>query len=94
MDKDTKENNSLSILQYNSALFTELMVPLLQGFEKLSILLICRSNTFNVQDFIGQIITIIIIIIIIIIITIITMIIILTFHKPDLFLVDFLSLMH
>ena len=90
MGKDTKDNNSLSILQYNSALFTELMVPLLQGFEKLSILLICRSNTFNVQDFIGQII----IIIIIIIITIITMIIILTFHKPDLFLVDFLSLMH
>ena len=88
MDKDTKDNNSLSILQYNSALFTKLMVPLLQGFEKLSILLICRSNTFNVQDFIGQII------IIIIIITIITMIIILTFHKPDLFLVDFLSLMH
>ena len=35
MDKDTKDNNSLSILQYNSALFTELLVPLLQGFEKL-----------------------------------------------------------
>ena len=48
-----KENNtSHSILQYNSTLFAEFIVPLLQGFEKVSILLTYRRNNFNVQDFI------------------------------------------
>ena len=48
-----KENNiSHSILQYSSTLFAELLVELLQGFEKVSILLTYRSN---VQHFIGQI---------------------------------------
>ena len=50
-----KENNtSHSILQYNSTLFAEFIVPLLQGFEKVSILLTYRRNNFNVQDFIEQ----------------------------------------
>ena len=31
------------------------MVPLPQGFEKISILLIYRSNSFNAQDFKGRI---------------------------------------
>ena len=46
---------SHSILQYNSTLFTEFIVQLVQGFEKVSILLTYRGNNFNVQDFIGQI---------------------------------------
>ena len=51
-----KENSiSHSILQYNSTLFAEFIVPLLQGFETASILLTYRSNNLNVQDFIGQI---------------------------------------
>ena len=44
-----------SILQYNSTLFAEFVVQLLQGFEKVSILLTYKSNSFNVEDFKGQI---------------------------------------
>ena len=52
----SKENDiSHPILQYNSTLFEEFIVQLLQGFQKVSILLIYRSNNSNVQDFTGQI---------------------------------------
>lgn len=48
-----KENISYFMLQYNSTLFKEFVVPLLWGFEKVAVLLTCRSNTFYVQDFLG-----------------------------------------
>ena len=44
-----------NIPQHNSTLFAESIVPDLQGFEKLSMLVTYRRNDFNVQDFIGQI---------------------------------------
>ena len=51
-----KENNiSHFILQYNSTLFAEFIVQLVQGFEKVSILLTYIGNYVNVRDFIGQI---------------------------------------
>ena len=51
-----KENNiSHSILQYNSTFFAEFNAPLLQRLESVSILLTCRNNNCNAQDFIGQI---------------------------------------
>ena len=44
-----KENSiSHSILQYNSTLFAIFIVPLLQGFEKVAILLTYKINDFNV----------------------------------------------
>ena len=49
----SKENNtSHTILQYNSTIFAEFIVQLLQGFEKVSILLPYRSDNFEIQDFI------------------------------------------
>ena len=49
----SKENNtSHTILQYNSTILAEFIVQLLEGFEKVSILLVYRSNNFKIQDFI------------------------------------------
>ena len=51
----SKENNtSHTILQYNSTILAEFIVQLLEGFEKVSILLVYRSDNFKIQDFIWQ----------------------------------------